>query len=365
LQYKVIDVERNKKLTSVVSETFPHLKKGAFRDFEAIIRDMGGQLTRENFNKSEHIYKDVLEFFSADSGKAHGPGRADLFLNEIQNIPYETAFHLMQRTENEIILDYNPTHSFWIDEMYLDNPKKTNGKDYVLIHSTIFDNPYVSDNIKRMVLDRAEIDENYRRVYLEGQTGSLEGLVFDEINLIDEMPSECKWVAYGMDFGFTNHPTTVIQVKLSGGELYLDELVYERGLVGVPNPLGKPNIIDRFRENNITTRDEIIGDSEDMKTITELGYHKYYVLAVRKPAGSVREGIDIMKRFRINVTKNSINLIKEFRNYRWKDEKDQTRTNQKKNEPVKDYDHGIDAVRYVCYEKLRDGFQGQIKGTRI
>jgi len=360
LQYKVIDVERNKKLTSVVSETFPHLKKGAFRDFKNIISDMGGNLTRENFNQTDYIYKDVLEFFSADSGKAHGPGRTDLFLNEIQNMQYETAFHLMQRTDNEVILDYNPTHYLWIDKMYLDNPKKVDGKDYILIHSTIFDNPYVSDNIKQMVLDRAEIDENYRRVYLLGETGSVEGLIYKNWKIVKEIPENYNWRCIGIDFGFTNHPTAVIDIRYAEGQIWEKELIYEPGLLPVPNINNEKNIVEELQKLGIPKHIRIVADSAEQKTIAQIRQYYPNIIGIKKPPGSVNWGIDLVQQQRVNVEENSTNIIYEKRNYSWKENpKPQHEKDKYLNEPVKINDDLQDAERYVIMWNLgRNNYLG-------
>ncbi|HQO23230.1 MAG TPA: phage terminase large subunit [Spirochaetota bacterium] len=348
LQYKVIDVEKNKRLTSVVSETFPHLKKGAYRDFKNIIEEMGGTLNRYNFNGTDFIWKNKLEFFSADSGKAHGPGRQDLFLNEIQNIDYETAFHLMQRTENEIVLDYNPTHYFWIDEMYLDNPKKQNGKDYILIHSTIFDNPFVSENIKRMVLDRAEIDPNYKRVYLDGETGTIEGLIYHNWEITKEFPTNYAWRYIGLDFGFTNHPTAALDMRYTDGKVWEKELIYETGLLPVPNIAGEKNIVDELLKLGITKDVFIIADSAEEKTIKQIKAYFPNIIGIKKPPGSVMSGIGLVQQQRIMVEENSTNIIKEKRTYSFAPNPKPTNpTDKYLNDPIKANDHLQDAERYV------------------
>lgn len=348
LQYKLIDIEKNNRLTSVVSETFPHLKKGAFRDFENVLSECGGRLTKQNFNKTDYIYRNCLEFFSADSDKAHGPGREDLFLNEIQNIEYETAFHLMQRTNNEIIFDYNPTHYFWIDEMYLDNPKKIDGKDYILIHSTIFDNPFVSDNIKQMVLDRAEIDPNYKRVYVDGETGSVEGLIYHNWKITKEFPENYKWRYIGLDFGFTNHPTAAIDVRYADGKVWEKELIYEPGLLPCPNINNEKNIVEELEKLGIPKDARIIADSAEEKTIKQIKAYYPYIVGIQKPKGSVNWGIDLCQQQQVMVHEDSVNDIKELRSYSWKPNPKPLNPDDKYlNEPIKQNDHLQDARRYV------------------
>src|ERR1035437_2950273 len=164
---------------SIVSETMPHLRKGAMRDFILFLKNNG--LYNEKYhNKSENIFefnKSIVEFFSVDSpGKVHGPERDYLFVNECQYIDYDTFFHLAERTRKQIYADWNPVNEFWVYPEFIENPQY---KDNItLIHSTIFDNPFVSEEIKRDVLLRAERDPNYKRVYLEGKIGQLEGIIY-------------------------------------------------------------------------------------------------------------------------------------------------------------------------------------------
>jgi phage terminase large subunit len=212
-----------------------------------------------------------------------------------------------------------------------------------------------------MVLDRAEIDENYRRVYLEGKTGSLEGLIFSNYELVDEMPAEFKWKCYGMDFGYTNDPSTIIDVRLANGALWVDELLYETGLLNTPNPMNKPNLVDEIKKNKIPLNAEIIADSAERKSIDEIicyGFNNLFPAI--KGTDSIRQSINVVQRYPIKITKRSINMIREIRNYRWaKDNKGNTLE-----KPIDELNHCLDPLRYVAQWKFRTGSYN-IKGTRI
>jgi phage terminase large subunit len=327
------------RLYSVVSETMPHLKRGAERDFFSFLSryDM---YCPENHNKTDHIYKvgrSLIEFFSADSmDKVHGPGRDVLFYNEIQNSDYETFFHLVQRTRDQVYVDYNPTHEFWIYPKLLNNP--TYKKDITFIHSTIMDNPFITDAIKKDVLRRAEIDENYRKVYLEGVPGVLEGLVFRFVQ--SSLPQEARFLCYGLDFGYSVDPTSLVAIYIQGNNLYFDERIYQTGLTnadigGLMSELGVKKGFD-----------EIYADSSEPKSITDLQRQGFNVRAVRKGSDSIRAGIDIMRQYNLHLTKNSINGIKEFRGYHWVIKEGRPA------EPSKVMNHFVDACRYGVMMKL-------------
>ena len=321
----------NKYIISIVSETMPHLKKGAMRDFFSFL-NTAKLYWPENHNKSEHTYKindSMIEFFSADAvSKVHGPERDILFINEIQNIPYEIYFHLAQRTRIRIFADWNPTHRFYVHEMMEDPEYRT---EITYTHSTIFDNKFVSDEIKKEVLRRADRDPNYKQVYLEGKIGIYEGLIFPTIQMVDEMPDGRSF--YGMDFGYTQDPTTLIECKIIGDNLYLNELIYQTGL-------RNSDIINLMKQLDI--RGVVYGDSAEPKTIDDLYFAGFNIHGAIKGPDSINFGLTIMKQFTIFVTKKSTNLVKEFRNYTYMKDKE----GKMLNKPIDLWNHGIDATRY-------------------
>lgn len=339
----LIAAKKQGVIISIVSETMPHLKKGAMRDFF-------GWLQSENLydpkchNKTDNIYtagKSVIEFFSVDDlGKVHGPSRDYLYCNEIQNIKYETFFHLSSRTTTRVYSDYNPTSFFWADTEFIENPEMQ--ERVTVIRSTYKDNQYCPPEIIKDILARAAKDENYKRVYVDGLPGVAEGLVFDTFKVVNEIPQGARLIGYGLDFGFTNDPTALNAVYLNGGELYFDELIYEYGLTN--SDINKLAIAQ-----GVNIRNETIADSAEPKSIEELYRMKWNIHAAIKGEDSIRNGIDILKRYSLNVTTRSTGLIKEFRNYKWAVDRD----GKALNKPIDMFNHSIDSCRYVALNKLQ------------
>lgn len=322
---------------SVVSETMPHLKKGAIRDFYSFL-DANSIFFPEDQNKTDSTYKvknSIIEFFSADSvGKVHGPERDYLFVNEIQNVSYEIFFHLSQRTRIQIFTDWNPTHEFFMHTHYLNDPLYKS--DITYIHSTIFDNKFVSEEIKKEVLRRSERDENYKTIYLEGKIGRFEGLIFPNVQLIDEMP-ETETRLFGLDFGYSHDPAALVEVIIQGENIYLDEIIYQTGLSNKALSL-------KMDEAGITKRvSKIFADSAEPKSIDDLYLDRWNIVGATKGADSLMWGISLMKEFNIHVTKSSLNLINEFRNYTFAKDKN----GKELNVPIDLWNHGIDACRYA------------------
>lgn len=336
LQVLLLKAYYSKKniIISVVSESMPHLKRGALRDFETLI-EADGLLTDEFYNKTDRIFKfrgSIIEFFSADdSRKVRGPGRDYLFCNEVNAISRNTFNEMVIRTGEQIIVDYNPVSEFYIHTEVLMRPVS----DYEFLRTTYRDNELLNPNIKKEIESRRFIDPNWWKVYGEGEIGMLEGLIFPTFNLVDNMPLTDR-SAYGLDFGFVNDETALVNVRINNGELWINELLYQ---TGITNPE-----IARFIKGEGIEREDIIGDSAEPKSIEELRRMGIRATGADKGADSIRAGIDWMKSFaRINITKRSVNLIKEFRNYKWKVDNNGVAMNV----PVDLWNNLIDASRYT------------------
>lgn len=316
----------------------PHLKRGALRDFITILQ-ANGLYKRDDHNKSNSYFKvgkSLIEFFSADNdAKLRGARRDVLYINECNNVTYEAYTQLEVRTRKKVLLDFNPVSSFWVHEkvLPLDGTK--------FIKSTYKDNQFLDASIIRSIEQRAKIDPNWWRVYGLGEIGTLEGTIFKNFDTVDEFPTECKWIAYGQDFGFTNDPSALIKVALKSGEIYLHEMIYDTGLTNQDLAL-------KYGELGIGPHEQIICDSAEPKSIVEIKRMGYNAKATSKGKDSINNGIDILKRYKINVTKTSLNLIKELRNYQWQKDKDGNYINK----PIDNYNHAIDAVRYVALSKI-------------
>jgi phage terminase large subunit len=318
-------------ILSIVSETMPHLRKGAMRDFLFFLKN-NNLYFEKNHNKSENIYavnKSLIEFFSVDTpGRVHGPERDYLFVNELQYIQYDTFFHLAQRTRKQIFADWNPVSEFWVYPEYIDN--KQYKKDQTVIHSTLYDNPFLAKEIKTDILRRAERDPNYKRVYLDGLIGQLEGLIYPNWSY-GEFDTSLPF-GYGLDFGF--HPDPDAMSKIAVDErrrkIYVKECFYANNL----QISELKESVKAFANN----RDLIIADSEDPRMIQELRNSNLNIKPIKKYDGSVLEGIRLVQDYEIITDKESTNLVKELRNHTWND--------KKAGIPNKGFNHLLSGIRY-------------------
>lgn len=347
-------------IISVVSETYPHLRRGAIRDFTTIL---GTSFRDDCWNKSDSTYTfpngSIIEFFSADSpAKVHGPARDYLLLNEAQNIPYEVARQLFVRTREKIAIDYNPTHTFWLNEKIESQP------NCVTIHSTYLDNvdsttgeSFLSDN-QRAEIESNKSDKNWWRVYGLGLAGQLDGLIYD-FELIDSLPEHDEMSnlqeIQGLDFGFTNDPTARVQVLADHKRkiAYIRERCYK-------THMQNKHIIEDLKADNITSRTEIFADCAEPKSIADIRDAGFRVTACDKDApvrsDKLKFQLQWMQGWKLMVTKDSLNLINELRNYTWEKDRDGNSLNY----PIDKFNHLLDALRYALWTKYgKKAGQGQ------
>lgn len=338
--------DKKPTITSVVSETMPHLKRGAIRDFKGILSGETQLWSEDNWSKSESIYTlpngSIIEFFSCDqAGKVHGPARDRLFINEAQNVPYEVARQLFIRTRGLIIFDYNPTHSFWAHE------KIAPRENCISIHSTYKDNTFLTpEQVAEIESNRN--DRNWWRVYGEGLVGQLDGLIYD-FEQIDSMPQEDNLIEIiGLDFGFSSDPTAIVRVKADTKRkvLYVEELCCNVGMLN-------SDIIERLERCDVPKRSvPIYADCAEPKSIAEIAKAGFNVKPSDKGAPvrseKLKFQIQWMQGWKLCVTKGSLNLIKELRNYTWDKDKDGNTLNF----PIDKFNHLCDAMRYACFSHL-------------
>lgn len=321
------------KLISVVSESLPHLKRGALRDFIQILKDE--DLYRESLhNKTDNSFKvhnSVIEFFGADSpDKLRGARRDYLFINECNNIPYDSFQQLEVRTKERIFLDYNPTSEFWVHEKLLGH------EDVKYIQSTYLDNDYLDPNIVKSIERRKDQDENWWRVFGLGEVGSTEGIVYTNWKIVNKWP-ECRWEVLGIDFGYTNDPTAIVRIGYYDQELYIDEVVYETGLTN--QDIGRKLKGERV---------QMYADSAEPKSIEEIRRMGFHIKPCEKGKDSILNGITKVKEYKLNITKTSTNVIKELRNYQWR-----LKDGRPDNKPIDNYNHALDAMRYAITMKVK------------
>ena len=347
LQLLILIAENAKRqlLTSVVSESLPHLKRGAIRDFFRILDENPDHSPR--YNKTEHRYtfgKGVIEFFGADEAdKVRGPRRHILFLNEANNMPWETARGLDTRTSIFTFADWNPVSEFWAHEHWIGEPENA------YIHSTYRDAlDVVSPAVIRTILKTGEKDPNWANIYLEGRLGKIEGLVYPVVNQVNELPNGD--VFYGLDFGFSTDVTALVKNVIIGDGLYSQELIYERGLTN-------QDIADRMSELGVVKHfDEILADSAEPKSIEEIYQRGFNIKPCSKGPGSVEFGHQKVRQYKHYWTADSLNCIKEQRNFRYIEDKNGKLTEK----TTHLWSHGMDSRRYGVVGKLEPQEEEQI-----
>ena len=325
---------------SIVAETIPHLRRGALKDCIKILK-WTNRYNDDQFNKSLLTYTfkngSYLEFFSADdSSKLRGARRDILYINECNNVTFESYNELAIRTKKEIYLDFNPANEFWVHKEL----KGESDADFLIL--TYKDNEALDKSIidqlekNRLKAETSSYWANWCRVYLDGEIGMLEGVIFSNWKSIDKLPAEAKLIGIGLDFGYTNDPTAAVEIYNYNGTRILNELVYRTGMLN--------SDIAKILPKNVV----VYADSSEPKSIDEIKRYGITIKGVTKGKDSINYGIDVMQQHEYLVTSSSVNLIKELRAYCWDVDKQGARLNK----PIDTNNHGIDALRYHEMETL-------------
>lgn len=325
---------------TVVGQDMPNLKVGAYRDAKNIRNN--SNLYKQRFQKPNETDKvfladngSIVEFKSyGDAQDAHSGKRDYLFVNEANGISYEIYQQLAIRTYKQIYLDYNPSSRFWVHEHIL------NKENVLLLISDHRHNNFLTQEMHDEIENIA--DENLWRVYARGQTGRVNGLVYQNWELCDNMPQNYKARWGAIDFGFTNDPTAILDIRLAEGQLWVDEVAYETGLTN-------PMIARKIKNHNFNNAVSIVADSAEPKSIAELTNMQINIEPAQKGPDSVLNGIDILQRYKLNITRRSRGIIDELGKYSWKKNSSGNFTNQ----PKDNFNHALDALRYVALNKLR------------
>ena len=326
---------------TIVGQDIPNLKVGAARDAEDIV--LGSPAISQqivSFHISARTYKfkndSLIEFKSYENEQDAKSGKRDyLFINEANGIPYNVFEQLHLRTRVQTFLDYNPDASFWVHEKVIPLPNTE------LIISDHRHNPFLSDKIREKIEALKDKDLDLWKVYARGITGRIEGLVLRKWFITKEDFSDKTLIGYGMDFGFSNDPTSFIEVRMENGELWVTELIYESGLTN-------QDISNRLDILEISRGSLIIADSAEPKSIEELRRMRWTIDGVKKGPDSLMFGINLLKGYTINVHASSKNLINELEQYKWKVDK----TGKTLNTPIDAHNHAIDALRYLVMHKF-------------
>lgn len=326
--YKLL--QEDKKTLSIVRKTLPALKNSVLKDLVQVL-EMFGIYDPSKLHKQEGYYElgtNIINWFSVDEPqKLRGSKRDYLYCNEANELSIEDWNQLIFRTTNKVILDLNPSEiTCWVYEL-------EKRDDCYYFKTTWKDNPFVDKNIVKELENLKYKDENLYRIYTLGEKGIPTTLVFNTWNTIQQIPEYAKLLGYGVDFGY-NDPSTLVAVYQNGEDIYIDERIYVKNLT-------IQDFIYKMRETKINPTDYIWADSASPQAIEEIRREKFNIRGVNKK--SILHGIDLIKRHRIYITENSINILKEFQSYKWKTSKDGDLLDA----PEDRDNHTIDSIRYV------------------
>ena len=337
-------IENDRCIITVAGQDIPNLKVGPIRDAHNIVDNTEGLNNYIlEYNKSDRVFTfvngSIIEFKSYDDAQDAKQGKRDyLFLNEANGVDKIIWDELYIRTKKKSYIDYNPNNEFWVHTELIGKPNVT------LIISDHRHNTFLDQKIHDKI--EAIDDPELYKVYARGLTGKLEGVIFRDYNVVNGVDPDAKLIGYGLDFGFSNDPTALVALYSHSGELIIDELIYDRGLLNI-------RISDLMRELGVNGR--IIADSAEPKSIAELGAYGWQIEGAKKGPDSIRQSINTLKRYKLNVTQRSSNLKKELNGYKWKQNKD----GKLDNEPVDFLNHAIDALRYASLNILDNPTSGR------
>ena len=352
LQYLFKEAGRNKnEVVTVVAEDVPSLKSGAYRDAITILNndpDLLAYYPKQLWNKTDRYFKSlsgsVIEFKSfQDEYDARSGKRDRLFVNEANAVKHGIYEQLSLRTNKQSIIDFNPSARFWAHDNLFGR------KDVEWVVTTYRDNAFLNPNIREKIesyeptpenISRGTANEYRWKVYGLGEVGRLEGLVFPGFKVTSEFPEEYKWRVFGMDFGYTNDPTTLVEIRYAHGNLYWKEHIYKTGLTN-------PEIAKEVKRLGFQ-KEKVVADSAEPKSIEEIKRNGCHIVGAEKGRDSINQGIDAIKRYKCYINSDSKNLIEEFSSYTWDKDRDGNPTNK----PIDKFNHGIDAGRYALSKKI-------------
>ena len=335
------------EIITVVGQDIPNLKVGAYRDAQNILDDseaLRDWYPAELHNKSNRSFRCVngslVEFNSySDEQDAKSGKRQRLFVNEANGVPYEVFEQLRMRTTKQVIIDFNPSAEFWAH-------KKLQEAHWVI--TSFRDNAFISPAVRERILSYEPTKENIERgtadkyrwdVYGLGKVGRLEGLVLPNWER-GKFPDDYKWRIYGLDFGYTNDPTALVEIRLYRGNLHVKEHLYRSGLTN-------QDISREMERIGIDRNELIIADSAEPKSIEEINRMGWHIRGAIKGKDSINQGIDILKRYKLIV--EGENIAKELNSYIWAKD----RNGNLLNKPIDSFNHCIDAMRYAVSYKTR------------
>ena len=336
LQWLIVQALQNKELVTIVRKTIPSLKRTVMKDFKDLMQTMG--IWNENdFNISDRTYTfyndSQIQFISTDNAeKLRGVKSNILWIEEASEVDSESYLQLQIRTTGKIILSYNPTVSpwHWLREM----------QDCTRYFTSYKDNPYLERSVIRALEDLKNTNIKAYQVYTKGEYTTNDKAIF-EFELVEWLPDEAEFVAWGLDFGYANDPNALVSVwKMNGNELFILEHCYEKGMV--------TNEITDMLKKAVSGNEEIWADSSEPRLIEEIRRAGFNIKPVTKGKDSINFGIGVLQNYKIKIPKSCQNLINEFYSYEWETD----RFGKILDRPVDFNNHLLDAARYVAMMKL-------------
>lgn len=333
-------LEQNNKTLTVCRETMPSLKNTVYRDFIEVLMKLG-LFDSNNLSKGDMTYKlgtNLIEFRNLDDDqKIRGAKRDYLYINEANEISHAIFKQLLFRTKEIIALDYNPSDEFhWIYDKVLTRD------DCDFFKSTYLDNPFLPLEQVQEIERLKELDPNYWRIYGLGERGISESTIFTHWQMCEELPEQYQLRYFGLDFGF-NDPNALVEIRIHNEKLYIKEHIYR-------SQMTSGDIIREMRQLNISSTDTIYADNSRPETIQEVFLGGFNIHPCNKGKGSILAGIDYIKKIPVFITKDSVNLLKEIKSYKWKVNKNE----EVLDEPVDINNHCIDAIRYGLNEQIHN-----------
>ena len=329
--------KNHNKVVTVCRKSFPSLRATVLRDFMTILEshNLYSEKFHNKSNSEYYLFGNLVEFISLDQPqKIRGRKRDLLFINEGNELFFEDWQQLVFRTQERIILDFNPSDEYhWIYD------KVITREDCDFFKTTYLDNPFVGDSIKREIELLKDTDEQYWQIYGLGERAASRSTVF-RYSEVSNIPEDSELIAYGMDFGYTNDPSTLVSVYVKDRNLYIKEHLYRTAMTTTD--------IHKFLLDEDLDFKPIYADSAEPRLIEELRRMGHNIFPSLKGRDSVNAGIDLLKRYKINILSTSSNAIMKFRNYKWKEDEAGTLLNI----PVDTFSHIIDPCRYATYSIL-------------
>jgi len=342
----LIALALKEKLTvSVTSVAFPHLRRGAMRDWRNIMEN-SGLYDPNSHVRTEQVYNypngSYTEFFSSDNNlKVRGPGRDILFFNEANLTDFDTFTQLMLRTRKCIFIDFNPADEFhWIYDSILTRP------DCYFIKSTYLDNPFLPHEQVKEIENLKNVDENFWRIYGEGERGHSEGVIYTHWKPYTGTERiGGSSVAFGLDFGY-NNPTSLVRVTETDQDLYWKEEIYQSHLTN-------SDLIPMIKQI-VKPHETVYCDSAEPDRIEELKRAGIKAVMANK---NVKERIDFIKSRKLFIDSGSANLLKEIKSYKYIDQG--KRKGNEPEVPLKLNDHAMDAAGYasISFKRAKTSFR--------